>query len=60
MLALRPDHVQALFFLGLDGARRGDAAAARGNWEKLLSVLPPGAPLAAEIKRELDAMPAGR
>lgn len=60
ILALRPDDVQALFFLGLDGARRGDAAAARGNWERLLAVLPPGAPVAAEIKRELDAIPPAR
>jgi len=60
ILALRPDDVQALFFLGLDGARRGDAPAARGHWERLLAVLPPGAPVAAEIKRELDAIPPGR
>ncbi len=60
ILARRPDDVQALFFLGLDGARRGDAPAARGHWERLLAVLPPGAPVAAEIKRELDAIPPGR
>ncbi|MFM8680146.1 MAG: c-type cytochrome biogenesis protein CcmI [Alphaproteobacteria bacterium] len=60
ILARRPDDVQALFFLGLDGARRGDAAAARGHWERLLAVLPPGAPVAAEIKREVDAIPPGR
>jgi cytochrome c-type biogenesis protein CcmH len=60
ILALRPDDVRALFFLGLDGARRGDGAVARGNWEKLLAVLPPGAPVAAEIKRQLDALPPSR
>ena len=60
ILERRPDDVQALFFLGLDGARRGDAPAARGHWERLLAVLPAGAPVAAEIKRELDAIPPGR
>jgi len=60
ILALRPDDVQALFFLGLDGARRGDGAVSRGNWERLLAVLPPGAPVAAEIKRQLDALPPPR
>jgi cytochrome c-type biogenesis protein CcmH len=60
ILARRPDDVQALFFLGLDGARRGDAPAARGHWQRLLAVLPPGAPVAAEIKRELDAIPPSR
>jgi cytochrome c-type biogenesis protein CcmH len=60
ILTLRPDDVRALFFLGLDGARHGDEVVARGNWERLLAVLPPGAPVAAEIKRQLDALPPSR
>ncbi len=61
ILELKSDHVQALFFLGLQGFRTGDIAAARGFWERLLKVLPADTQAAQELRRRLDqfAPPSG-
>jgi len=60
VLDLRPDNVQALFFLGMDAYRRDDRLSARRYWEKLLAVLPADAPVAAEIRRRLESLGAVR
>lgn len=57
MLELQPDHVQALFFLGLQAVRDKDPATARGLWERLLEVIPPESGAAAAIRQQLEAMP---
>jgi cytochrome c-type biogenesis protein CcmH len=60
VLDLRPDNVQALFFLGMDAYRRDDRLSARRYWEKLLEVLPADAPVAAEIRRRVESLGAVR
>ena len=60
VLALRPDHAQALFFLGMDAYRRDDRLSARRYWEKLLTVLPADAPVAADIRRRVESLGAVR
>lgn len=57
LLELQPDHVQALFFLGLQAVRDKDPATARGLWERLLKVIPPESGAAVAIRQQLDAMP---
>ena len=59
VLDLRPDNVQALFFLGMDAYRRDDRLSARRYWEKL-EVLPADAPVAAEIRRRVESLGAVR
>ncbi len=56
MLDLKSDHVQALFFLGLQGFRSGDQAAARGYWERLLKILPADTQAAQELRRRVDQL----
>lgn len=56
VVALRPGHVQSLFFLGMDASQRGDRLSARRYWEKLLTVLPADAPVTADIKRRLESL----
>lgn len=53
---LKPDHVQALFFLGLNATRGGDNDTARGYWERLLKALPPDAPVAAELRQRIEQL----
>jgi cytochrome c-type biogenesis protein CcmH len=60
VVALDPRHVQALFFLGMDAFRREDRPVARRHWEALLAVLPPEAPVAADIRRRLETLGAAR
>lgn len=57
LLELQPDHVQALFFLGLQAVREKDPATARGLWERLLKVIPAESGAAAAIRQQLEAMP---
>lgn len=57
MLELQPDHVQALFFLGLQAVRDKDPATARGLWERLLKIIPPESGAAAAIRQQLETMP---
>ncbi|MBL8702133.1 MAG: c-type cytochrome biogenesis protein CcmI [Alphaproteobacteria bacterium] len=54
--AIKPDHVQALFFLGLNAMRTGDIEAARTYWERVLKALPADAPIAAELRQRIDAL----
>ena len=56
MLELKADHVQALFFLGLQSLRSGDGPTARGYWERLLKLLPPDTPAAQELRRRVDQL----
>ena len=42
ILTVDPDDGAALWFVGLASAERGDAAAARIHWERLLTLLAPG------------------
>lgn len=60
VVVLDPRHVQALFFLGMDAFRREDRPAARQHWDALLRVLPPEAPVAADIRRRLETLGAAR
>ncbi len=58
VLAIRPDDPTALYLAGLERARAGDFARARGQWERLLAILPGDAPQRAQIEAELQALPA--
>lgn len=60
VIALDPRHVQSLFFLGMDAFRREDRPSAKRHWEALLTVLPPDAPVAADIRRRLETLGAAR
>ncbi len=51
--ASQPD---ALFYLGLAAAQRGDVARARDLWSRLLSMLPTDTPQYKEVKKQLDAL----
>ncbi len=56
LLELQPDHVQALFFLGLQAVRDKDPATARRLWERLLEIIPPESGAAVAIREQLAAM----
>ncbi|MDZ4738043.1 MAG: c-type cytochrome biogenesis protein CcmI [Rhodospirillaceae bacterium] len=56
ILTLRPDDPTGLYLSGLERARAGDKEAARGHWERLLTLLPPDAPQRAKIEAELAAL----
>jgi cytochrome c-type biogenesis protein CcmH len=60
VIVLDPRHVQSLFFLGMDAFRREDRPSAKRHWEALLTVLPPDAPVAADIRRRLETLGAAR
>jgi cytochrome c-type biogenesis protein CcmH len=64
LLEVQPDNVRALWFLGLDDARRGDHPAAIEKWERLVAQMQPGSPQydslqagIAELKRKLTDGP---
>ena len=64
LLEVQPDNARALWFLGLDDARRGDHPAAIAKWESLLAQMQPGSPQydslqagIAELKRKLTDDP---
>lgn len=52
-LALDPDQGKALALAGTAAARRGDAAAARAHWQRLLGLLEPGSDVAARVQADL-------
>ena len=56
ILALAPDDGAALWFVGLAAAQRGDAAAARIRWERLLPLLEPGTEEHEAVRTALDSL----
>jgi cytochrome c-type biogenesis protein CcmH len=60
ILALEPDHPDALWFVGLAEAKAGNRDTAAQMWEKLLGTLPPDSREYAEIKSRLDDLRAGK
>ena len=56
ILALAPDDGAALWFIGLAAADRGDAAAARAHWERLLPLLTPGTEEHEAVRAALDGL----
>ena len=55
-LALDPDGPEALFYAGLIAAGRGDAAAARAYWRRVLARMEPDAPARAALERRIEAL----
>lgn len=58
-LELDPDNVKALALAGSAAMQRGDAAAARVHWERLLTLLPADSPLIQPIKESMGEAAAG-
>jgi cytochrome c-type biogenesis protein CcmH len=58
-LELDPDNVKALALAGSAAMQRGDAAAARVHWERLLKLLPEDSPLIQPIKESMGEAAAG-
>jgi cytochrome c-type biogenesis protein CcmH len=58
-LELDPDNVKALALAGSAAMQRGDAAAARVHWERLLKLLPADSPLIQPIKESMGDAAAG-
>ncbi|MDE0051185.1 MAG: c-type cytochrome biogenesis protein CcmI [Rhodospirillales bacterium] len=56
ILALAPDDGAALWFVGLAAADRGDVAAARVHWERLLPLLAPGTEEHEALRTALDGL----
>ncbi len=54
--ALDASQPDALFYLGLAAAQRGNVARARDLWSRLLSMLPADTPQYKEVKKQLDAL----
>lgn len=53
-LALDPNHQRGLWLLGVAQVQAGDNTAAIATWEKLLTLLPPDAPVRQTLQRNLD------
>jgi cytochrome c-type biogenesis protein CcmH len=60
ILALEPDHPDALWFVGLAEAKAGHRDTAAQLWENLLGTLPPDSREYAEVKGRLDDLRAGK
>jgi cytochrome c-type biogenesis protein CcmH len=60
ILAIDPDHGDALWFVGLAEAKAGRRDAAAKMWERLLGRLPPDSQEYAEIKQRLADLRAGK
>jgi cytochrome c-type biogenesis protein CcmH len=60
ILAIDPDHGDALWFVGLAEAKAGNRDAAAQLWERLLGRLPPDSPEYKEIKQRLADLRAGK
>ncbi len=58
VLALDPGQRDALYYLGLAAAQRGEKAQARMYWQKLLGELPADSPERREVERRLRALDA--
>jgi cytochrome c-type biogenesis protein CcmH len=56
ILAIAPDHADALWFVGLAEAQVGNTAQAKEMWSRLLAQLAPNAPERAEIQQRIDAL----
>jgi cytochrome c-type biogenesis protein CcmH len=56
ILALDPEHSDALWFVGLAEAEAGNRPTAIGLWSRLIAKLPPSAAGYAEIKARLDRL----
>jgi cytochrome c-type biogenesis protein CcmH len=56
--ALAPDQPEALWYLGVQAARDGNAEEARRDWTKLLNTLPADGEDAKLVKSALDTLPA--
>ena len=56
ILALDPDDGAALWFVGLAAAGRGESAAARVHWQRLLTLLAPGSDEHEAVRAALDAL----
>jgi cytochrome c-type biogenesis protein CcmH len=52
-LALQPDDVRAIYYLGLHEAQNGDPKAALARWQALEAASPPGAPWLALLRTEI-------
>jgi len=53
LLALDPNHPDALWFLGLSAYNKADAKQAVRYWERLTKVLPPDNPALAEVRKAI-------
>jgi cytochrome c-type biogenesis protein CcmH len=56
ILAVAPDHADALWFVGLAEAEAGNTQAAREMWTRLLAQIPPNAPERKDIQARIDAL----
>jgi cytochrome c-type biogenesis protein CcmH len=56
---LQPQNPTALWYLGLDAAQQRDPAAAKGYWQKLLPLLPPGSDDWKTVRQSIDALGKG-
>ncbi len=56
ILAIAPEHRQALWLLGVHAAQGGDNAQARAYWEQLRTLLPEGSMEAQAISRSIAAL----
>lgn len=59
LLALEPNHGEALWFTGLGAAYAGDKRAAAAAFEKLLAQMDPKSPEYGQVKAQLDKVRAG-
>jgi len=57
LLTAAPDHPEALWFLGLNAANRGDAEEARRHWTMLLAALKENPDAAATVRKRLEQLP---
>lgn len=57
MAAIAPDQPEALWYLGIEAARGGNADEARRDWTKLLGALPADGEDAKLVKSALDTLP---
>ena len=54
--AVEPDQQEALYYLGIDAAAKGDKATARRLWTRLLGLLPPDSPGREQVQQQLDGL----
>jgi cytochrome c-type biogenesis protein CcmH/NrfG len=55
--ALQPDNPQPHWYLGLYALQRGDVAAAKAAWQRVLDLLGPDNPSYAAVKEQIEALP---
>ena len=60
ILAIEPDHGDALWFVGLAEAKAGHRDVAAQMWERLLGRLPPDSPEYKEVEQRLADLRAGK